>query len=109
MLDKKSKLVLKILNKIKNDNNLIQGSDKVLEHQSKYDRKTIDSVLWYLESKGYVHCSNAENSIYLIQLAYEGINYNEFNWIGLKSFLFTSIFTPIVVAFITTLIVELIF
>ncbi len=105
MLDKKSKQVLKALNTVKNELNFVNGSDLLLPYLPKeYNRKLIDDVLIFLESKEYVQNQYAENTIVNIYVNYAAANYKEFNFIALKQFLLKSIITPIIVSAITAVI-----
>ena len=71
ILDKKSKLVLKVLNKIKNDDNFVAGSQAVLPYMpKKYNQQIIDEVLWHLEDLGYIECQSSEGHVQYINANY---------------------------------------
>jgi hypothetical protein len=102
MLDKKSKQVLKALNKGKNDIDYIEKSEILLKYLPKtYSVHNLDNVLWHLQDLKYVVCSPGGDTIYV---TYKAQNYKEFDWIEFKLFLTRSIFLPIGVSAITALI-----
>jgi hypothetical protein len=105
ILDKKSKLVLKVLNKIKNDDNFVAGSQAVLPYMpKKYNQQIIDEVLWHLEDLGYIECQSSEGHVQYINANYKGQNYRELNLIETKELLCKSVILPIIVSAITSLI-----
>lgn len=108
MLDKKSKQVLKALNKAKNDTDYVDGSKALLPYLPKnFNNSEVDKTLWYLESKGFIDCYNSEGSIDCINVKYEAQNYIEFNHIKTKEFIYKSILVPIFVSIFTSCIVYL--
>lgn len=105
MLDKKSIIVLKALKKYKNDNNYIEGSQKLLSYfPSKFTLNQIEKTLWYLHKIGYIECHAADDGIIGIHINYEAENYSEFNRIELASYIKKNIVTPVFIAFITAII-----
>ena len=108
MLDKKSKQVLKALNKAKDNKDYVSSSKDLLDYLPKnFSNYQADKTLWYLESKGYIDCYNSDNSINCIYVKYEAQNYREFNFIKTKEFLFKSIAVPIVVTILTSCAIHL--
>lgn len=105
MLDKKSKQVLKVLNKIKDEDGYIYSSNLLVPYlNKKYNVKIINSVLWNLSDLEYLTCRNIDGTVEAIYLTYKGKNYKELIWLNIKNFIFKSIFTPILVAILTTLV-----
>lgn len=105
MLDKKSRKVLKVLNRIKNEDDYVDGLKVLIPLMpKKYTEKVLFDVLWHLNELNLIACSEAECTINEIYVTYEGQNYTEFQWIELKAFIKKSILTPIAVSFITSLI-----
>lgn len=107
MFEKKSRIILKLLN---SKPKFRGGSDALLELLSKRDREKhfptrddLDATLWYLERKEYLRCLNADNSIYSITQTYESKNYKQFTVLEIQSFLLKSIVVPIGVSFFVAL------
>ncbi|MBN3403562.1 hypothetical protein EXN54_19505 [Clostridium botulinum] len=108
MLDRKSKQVLKALNKAKNDIGYVSGSKFLMLHLSKkFTHSEVDKILWYLESKGYIECDNGDDTIFNIFLSYEAQNYKEFEWLETKEFIYKSVIVPILVSISTSGIIYL--
>lgn len=108
MLDKKSKQVLKALNKAKNDIDYVNGSDLLMQYLSeKFTRSQIDKVLWYLQSKDYIDCNDGGDGISNIFLKYKAQNYKEFEWLQTKEFIYKSVIVPILVSISTSTIIYL--
>ena len=105
MLDRKSKKVLKAALESQNRLHIIERSETLLPRlPKKYTLDLVDSALYHLQEVGLLTCHPAGGTICQIDVSYEAQNYAEFQWMAFKSFLLKSIFTPIVVAAITTLI-----
>ncbi len=112
MLTHVSKIVLKELKKLtKNTNSeiaylgettcfcLFSDYDITYDY-SKYQGEII-SIISLLEKEGYVEYTCQKQRFRLTQKA---IRYNEGQYLFVKSFFFSSILTPILVSFVTTLI-----
>lgn len=59
----------------------------------------LTGILEMLEDEGYLVCES-----YYFRLTQKGIHHSYLEWQTVKEFLFRSIFTPIVVAFLTSMI-----
>lgn len=106
MLDKQSKKVLKAV--IKNIDELWNTKCPILleKHIPQYNAEEIENSLMYLDELGYISCLRAEATVWRIALNYEGEKYFEFALIEFFDFFKKSIITPIIVATLTTLLIN---
>lgn len=101
LLDRRSRIVLKTIRK----HDFIDSSAELLPllpARHKFALDSLDSTLWFLDRNRLLNCEEGEDSVYCMNLTYEGKHYGEFVWIDFKTFLFKSVMVPIVVAFITS-------
>ena len=83
----------------------IIGSDDLMKHINK-SLFELQKCAEYLEQKGFIKNLHIQTRIrFNFQLTYEGIVYKEMKWERRKEFLLTSIFVPIAVSVIASLIV----
>lgn len=102
MLDKKSKQILKIINKQTTNISDIESSNYLLQYVPKtYDLDLLESVLYNLKSLEYIKFRKLDN-IEAISPTYKGRNYFELSILEIKQFLIKSILVPIIVSMITT-------
>lgn len=108
MLDKQSAKTLDYLISIADDDDNIANCDNICT--PRYSKKQTFDSIHYLHDNEYVELSFYwDGDPSSISLTYKGLHYKDFDWIKLKSFLFESMFVPIVVAFVTSLIANLLF
>ncbi|MHB8035805.1 hypothetical protein CF069_18160 [Clostridium botulinum] len=108
MLDKKSKQVLKSLNKAKNNVDHVNGSHLLMEHLPKtFTNAEVDRVLLYLQRNNYIECLEGECTVLDIYVKYEAQNYKEFERIQTKEFIYKSVIVPILVSISTSGIIYL--
>lgn len=110
-LNRKSQIVLSTIlknNYTGSSKNLLPLVQKRKIYGKRFTLEKLDKTLGFLERMNLVTCAYADNSIYYLELTYEGEEYLEFGWVEIKSFLLKSIFTPIAVSFVTALITALI-
>ena len=100
MLDKKSKYVLNLINKLE----YIENVESLSKQTQKYTYDEILESLFYLRKNKFIGAFPAENSLFDIEPTYEGKHYNEFSRIKFKDFLFKSVLIPIFLSIATTLI-----
>lgn len=109
MLDKKSKKILKLLNKIKDDNNAVDGSKALLKHlPKKYTEDYINNILRNLANHEYIQCFYGDGTIIDIDVMYKGQIYKEVTRNEVKTFLLKSVLTPIIIACIVAILTTLI-
>lgn len=105
LLDRKSKKMLKAIKKL-NKQGIDSPHNDDLQKILPYDSETLVEIAEFLQDYEYVSYFNADCVVYEISLTYKGKNYNEFNRIAFKEFLFKSIFVPIGVSFLTTVLIS---
>lgn len=104
-LDKQSKLTLRALNKEMDDNCYVDKPELLLNHLPKdVTRLKLDRTLAYLEEKGYIICSEGYGTVLGVSVEYTAEKHAEIKRNEIKKFLLESIYTPIVVSTITTLV-----
>ncbi len=69
--------------------------------------KQIHGIIQYLVDEGYLVYAY-ENNTYHFQLTHNGLNYQQIHWLKIRDFLIHSIFTPIIVSLVTTLLTLLV-
>ena len=74
-----------------------------LEHNHPEPIESIYATARYLSSEGYLEIAKMNGSHFGVVLTEKALHPYEFSWVRIKSFLFTSIFTPVVVSIATTL------
>lgn len=107
MLNRDSVTVLRTL---KHMDRAVASSEilKCISGRRKWTLERLDVTLFFLERRGFVSCVVGDDSYYSVCLTYEGLHYNEFQWLEVKKFLFCSVLVPIAVAFITSVLTILI-
>ena len=103
MLNYSCKKVLNCLIFFKNNNIDIKGTTSFEPYLSKTIINKLDLILKYLSKNGYLDYRYADDDIYDINLTYKGLDYKSFNLLEFKTFLFKSIFVPIIISALTTL------
>ncbi len=108
MLTKDCKKVLNIYTGICRNSGEVFGWDVVEANLPKhFDKNKLVNTLEYLKSLDYLDFEcNVLNEVVLISFSHKALRYKEISWLKVKDFLLKSIFTPIVVALITTLITD---
>lgn len=83
----------------------IIGSDDLTKHINK-PLVELQKCAEHLEENGYIKNLHVQTRIrFNFQLTYEGISYKEMKWERRKQFLLTSVFVPIAVSVIASLVV----
>jgi len=103
MLNYSCKKVLNCLILFKKNNIDIKGTISFEPYLSKTIINKLDLILEYLSNNGYLDYRYADDDIYDINLTYKGLDYKSFNLIEFKTFLFKSVFIPIIISILTTL------
>jgi hypothetical protein len=106
MLDKQSKKVLKAVNKHIDELGRTNCPAVLEKHLLEYTADEIEKSLWYLDDLDYLSCTSADDTVISISITYQGEKYFEFNRLEFYDFMKQSVITPIIVAALTTLLVN---
>ena len=105
MLTKDCRRMLNTLNKSCDDSGYLSNLNNIYTELSpQINKMKLVSILEYLKNNGYLDFYiDLSYEISDIKLTHKGTHYREISLLEFKNFLYKSIFTPIVVAIITTL------
>ena len=104
MLNYSCKKVLNCLIKIQKQNIEFNGRKTLNQYLPKWIIKNIDYIMFYLSDNKYITYDIADDDYYDFELTYKGLAYKSFLFEEFKAFLFKSVFIPILVSVVTTLI-----
>jgi len=109
-MDKTSKKVLNYLCEYKDYNNysFFFVGDMLQEFSKRLNMKPdeLRACITYLHNKDYVDYTMTSNEITGFVINHNGIHHDEFRFIDRKKFIKTSVIVPIVVSFLTTLLID---
>ena len=104
MLNHKCKKVLNCLIYFQNHNIDIEGYKSFNGYLTKNILNKLNLILEYLSANGYLDYRCADDDIYEINLTYKGLDYKSFKFAEFQDFCFKSIFIPILISALTTII-----